>query len=199
MTGLFSKLNFILWFCCINEKNIWKFCGFMTHQKCVKSMVGETWIELFCTHCHFGKCCDCGELWEKSAYYFHMLQPLPKWFSSPYSTFSGPFKEQFLFFCFCVWIRPSHCGQTDKQYNWTVTRSAVAFERVKTIYFLLWVMAFERVKKRTTLFFGLNDCLWKCQIREPFQLPLSAMSLERVISNILFTRLFTWSLSKQSL
>ena len=122
-----------------------------------------------------------------------------KWFSSPYSTFSGPFKEQFLFFCFCVWIRPSHCGQTDKQYNWTVTRSAVAFERVKTIYFLLWVMAFERVKKRTTLFFGLNDCLWKCQIREPFQLPLSAMSLERVISNILFTRLFTWSLSKQSL
>ena len=149
MTGLFSKLNFILWFCCINEKNIWKFCGFMTHQKCVKSMVGETWIELFCTHCHFGKCCDCGELWEKSAYYFHMLQPLPKWFSSPYSTFSGPFKEQFLFFCFCVWIRPSHCGQTDKQYNWTVTRSAVAFERVKTIYFLLWVMAFERVKKRT--------------------------------------------------
>ena len=77
MTGLFSKLNFILRFCCINEKNIWKFCGFMTHQKCVKSMVGETWIELFCTHCHFGKCCDCGELWEKSAYYFHMLQPLP--------------------------------------------------------------------------------------------------------------------------
>ena len=98
MTGLFSKLNFILRFCCINEKNIWKFCGFMTHQKCVKSMVGETWIELFCTHCHFGKCCDCWELWEKSAYYFHMLQPLPKWFSSPYSTFSGPFKEQFLFF-----------------------------------------------------------------------------------------------------
>ena len=77
MRGLFSKLNLILWFCCINEKNIWKFCGFMTHQKCVKSMVGETWIELFCTHCHFGKCCDCGELWEKSAYYFHMLQPLP--------------------------------------------------------------------------------------------------------------------------
>ena len=47
-------------------------------------------------------------------------------------------------------------------------------------------MAFERVKKRTTVFFGSNDCLWKSQIRrEPFQLPLSAMALERV-------KLFSW-------
>ena len=121
MTGLFSKLNFILWFCCINEKNIWKFCGFMTHQKCVKSMVGETWIELFCTHCHFGKCCDCGELWEKSAKYFHMLRPLILKFDTNTAendfplhiwkevtfpsgvssiTYSDPFKKQFLFLAF---------------------------------------------------------------------------------------------------
>ena len=150
MTGLFLKLNFILRFCCINEKNIWKFCGFMTHRKCVKSMLGETWIELFCTHYLLWLC---GTLREKCYVFSHATTLNPKichkhswkWFSFTYlksgcvsqrsiiNNLLWPFQKAISVFCFCVWIRPSHCGQTDKQYSWTVTRSAVAFERVKKI------------------------------------------------------------------
>ena len=64
-----------------------------------------------------------------------------KWFSFTYlisgcvsqrsiiNNLLWPFQKAISVFCFCVWIRPSHCGQTDKQYSWTVTRSAVAFKK----------------------------------------------------------------------